>query len=861
MKKGQGGGAVIAFIIIATVAAGAYIIRTTDLVKRGAERTSQVRINHQVDSIGKGFLNYTIYAIKERWCMDESWGRDTRCGDGDMQAFLFHPRNLERLLWSNVAIDGIRERFIAKYTAPPTQSIGLSNISTAISIDKLADLGDAHPLNLILPKNVKGCFSHVSINIKKPNNATSYLQGDEVALHISTKFHHNGTSSTICNRIGSDIATEGFVVFFPRTLNQFGLIKSGDFDLSTIKGPKNSGGVHFWGDTYIQGDILIPRNGKAPVDFKGQVRLGNGIIRQGTEKYKVPADGTIQTKLQSGYTTFGGFLGGVGLDGEPDDGLSKLFDGSFSYPSNSLLGKCLPRLKVKNSPAETRNARLFAKGSGTSYTLALSSEDEFREYSYFGDGKTNYFVRAIEEDTHGIKVNYTSRSLDEKPIMKVDISAGSAVGTSLLIGRNTSVELDLFDREKFITDNKIDMSDSTNELTKELESNPAPRLILKFSTDRANRVEFNYILENSDSLKSDIYESLRKIDLKFVAFDFAIEGSNNPITGRRSARSHFPGPNDEHATNIMTIKTTVARTDPKPDSPKYIRSIKTLDSRGDEISSWQGATTTDGWAPLKQGESDPPYNLSMGSRKFIIPEYGISLASSKELDELCDFDATAKVAPQWDISFTENTKFSWLYNVTAPGISIADPSNVKPVDEYIFTSASMEPGTYQGVPTFSMAKRCIVPSNISLVFGMYVCEQLVIKDRRDPLTFIGTYIVNDISFSSSSVSRGVNFYSLWNSKAIDILQKRGDLVRKNKPAGSNACIFDQPGWSPNLDEATLEDFQNCSPMKFIYYGANNFNWTTVDPEIGLPPSGSHNQTMSKVPNRYRRYTATVVWVK
>lgn len=864
-RRRERGGAAIAFILIAAVAAGAYIMRTTDLVKRGSERTAQVRINHQVDSIGKGFLNYTIYAIKERWCMDESWGRDYACGGGDMSKFIYHPRNLERFLWSKVALDGIRDRYIAKYNQSPPQEVGMMNLSYSVPVERLSQLGETHPLNLILPSSVRKCFSSLAIDIQRPLNSSNYLKGDEVALHIFSKFISSGDSSKTCERINGDISSEAFVIFFPRTLNQFGVIKVGDLDISKIKGAKKSAGVHFWGDTYVQGDLSIPSSGYAPVDFKGTVRLGNGVIKQGSKRYQVPMDGTVASKLHSGYSTFGGLLGGVGLDGEPDEGLSYLFEGAYVYPTNSLLGKCIPRLKIKNSPSETRHARLFAQGSGSNYTLAISSEDEFREYSYYGDNNTGYYIRQLPEETQNIKANFSGLSTADRPVLKLDVSAGRSLKTSLLIGRNTEVALDMFDREAYIAQNELDMNDSENEKVKELLENPAPRLKLKFSTDRANRIDFTYEWENPNSLVSKIYEDLRTVDLNFNAFDFAIEGSNNPVYGNRTARSHFPGPNDTRVDNRLSIVSTVERIGPRHDGNYVLKGIDLEDSTGKSVSSWLSSSLTEGWAPMKVGESTPPYDIVTVNgrlvREYILPGLGISLATSKELDDLCNFDASATVTPEWDISFTQNTKFSWLYNVTSPGISILDPSNVKPVDEYVFDAASMSPGTYQGVPTFSMAKRCVVPSNISLVFGMYVCEELVVKERKDPLNFIGTFVVRNIQLSATSVSKGVNFYSIWNSHAIDILQKRGDLVRKNKAPGDNKCVFDQPGWSPELDEAMVEDFQSCSPMKFIYYGANNFNWTTIDPEIGLPPSGAHNQTMSKVPNRYRRYTATIVWVK
>ncbi len=50
-------------------------------------------------------------------------------------------------------------------------------------------------------------------------------------------------------------------------------------------------------------------------------------------------------------------------------------------------------------------------------------------------------------------------------------------------------------------------------------------------------------------------------------------------------------------------------------------------------------------------------------------------------------------------------------------------------------------------------------------------------------------------------------------------------------------------------------------MKFVIQGANNFNWTTVDPEIGIPATGASATTQSKIPGRYRRYVTSAMWVE
>jgi hypothetical protein len=53
----------------------------------------------------------------------------------------------------------------------------------------------------------------------------------------------------------------------------------------------------------------------------------------------------------------------------------------------------------------------------------------------------------------------------------------------------------------------------------------------------------------------------------------------------------------------------------------------------------------------------------------------------------------------------------------------------------------------------------------------------------------------------------------------------------------------------------------CSPAKFLYHGANNFNWTTVDPELGITPGVAQATTQSKITNRYRRFGHNIMWQK
>ena len=124
---------------------------------------------------------------------------------------------------------------------------------------------------------------------------------------------------------------------------------------------------------------------------------------------------------------------------------------------------------------------------------------------------------------------------------------------------------------------------------------------------------------------------------------------------------------------------------------------------------------------------------------------------------------------------------------------------------------------------------------------------------------MGTFIVKNLNINSSALSAGVNFYSIWSTGGIELLKEQRHL-RREKHA-TEACTFDKPGWFMGLDEDTLADYQSCSPAKFLYQGANNFNWTTIDPEIGITGAGSQVTTQSKVANRYRRYGVNVVWLR
>lgn len=966
----QRGSAAIFFMFVAAAASVFFLanINTISDMLMGVKKSQ--RKSYEMEKFLHGVLNYTVYAVKERWCMSKTWSQDENCGGVEMRDQVLNKLNLERLLWSQTANNAIKEMYEEKYSEVIPENPALDSLTASISISDLAKLELSHPLNLSLSEPIKRCLGSVEINLSRSKKPGNQPVGDEKVILINVRGIKNEAKN--CESIPGNPYLNSTVAFYPRTLNQFSVIKAGDLDVGNFVGTGSSKGVRFHNSVYVEKDFILRDSADYRVGFYDTVRIGGGNLRLNSSLYNPKTFGHSDERIYDQFSHVMALKGGVALENKVDEGLSPLFGNTFTYPENTLLSACIARAKLKDNPSLTNDARLWIKGKNGNFTLGLSQNDEFREYSYpFASGKTNEIFawddtdkNFSEAEERFLKAEIKNVGTFPYPVIKIGAQLNTNVSgfdqdkeyTSAVLGRDSSATIKLFDpqylqlledgisnKDNIVRSNNIVIEDypeldginlkddrqrfydvcnefedehkfrdvknesckkvhsgfndpgrdkecsdlspwdqgycfsKVNEINSrenqfedsrdrylsymaELKSNP-PEVEITLTPDLMNKLQMNIKLNNENKMNNPFVKPASELSLNISAFDFAVEGSSDPVDGKRRRWSDMPGPNedtnDTSEMNILKMKFN------RDYFSKNYYGLSYRNTEGDTITDTN--YSTNGWMLLKGDNSfwdnEPPTGEVDGNWVPLIPGDGITIAEAQNYDANCGGTSDAS-SSEWDVSFTENTQFSWLYSVQHSGVTIDDPSKVTPKPSHTFLEYDMDPTNYKGIPTISIVKECIVPSSIDLVFGFYVCEKLTIEGRSSPLKFIGTFIVKDFNFSTPAINAGIDFFSIWHPLAIEFLKLRGDLKKPSESYTANPkCQFNEPGWSPFLSDDLQMQYLECSPMKFVIQGANNFNWTTVDPEIGIPSSGASATTQAKIPGRYRRYVTSAMWVE
>jgi hypothetical protein len=375
-------------------------------------------------------------------------------------------------------------------------------------------------------------------------------------------------------------------------------------------------------------------------------------------------------------------------------------------------------------------------------------------------------------------------------------------------------------------------------------------------SQRADQLALSYKMEKINKLKSyDKFKELKGVRVILRPFDFGYNSFKNNIRmGLSVSEAAQPGPTEMHDSNFYhwgSLDSTEGRKlnrmylDIDADNSKVTlnRFVVGKDGKGKMTSSWSGTA----WKKLRlKEENNNSYRYVTSSDPKNI-NYKYPLEKSFEYNEVCD-DNVALSASDWDIDLSDTSQFSWTYQVEAPGIVIENPT-ITPLEEYKISDNSR---AFESTsPSVSIVNKCIIGKDATFVFGFYVCRELKIEARNKKLNIIGTFIVEKIDIDESAYAEGVNFYSIWEKDAIALLVDSGKL--KKSSTAAKGCEFsgEKSLWRSNLHIKDKDDLYGCSPVKFTKEGPDNFNWTTVDPEVGL--ISGQPATTQKIKNRYKRY--------
>ncbi|MBF0367488.1 MAG: hypothetical protein HQK50_18080 [Oligoflexia bacterium] len=196
----------------------------------------------------------------------------------------------------------------------------------------------------------------------------------------------------------------------------------------------------------------------------------------------------------------------------------------------------------------------------------------------------------------------------------------------------------------------------------------------------------------------------------------------------------------------------------------------------------------------------------------------------------------------FDQDFSGTSIYSWCYDLHG-GNTFA------PIESLVF---SHRPDEATGLSDLNrgvaQAVTCTIKATREYVYGMYVCKNLVIEaNSSKPLHLVGTFLVENIE----NKGRTVYWNSWWESEVLAGIQTQLWPTR--------SCSTTSSLWKNLIgDTAKQAELRSCSPTSLVFTsGADNFTWSTVDPEVGMSPTSISN--LYKIKGRFKRYILNEIY--
>lgn len=317
---------------------------------------------------------------------------------------------------------------------------------------------------------------------------------------------------------------------------------------------------------------------------------------------------------------------------------------------------------------------------------------------------------------------------------------------------------------------------------------------------------------------------------------FVTDRVHNNLPTDTSLYSITNGIDDAHVTQLNFDRA------PASGTPPVLTSMFTPTISG-------GAGTEAAIVPGTWNVGRPGIVSSIGITGIAPASIGETTSSSTNLDGIIENMAQEDIdcEPQHEsifgaadqgLSFTDQTRAIWLFHdpsaiptkaARGAGLTWNPLGNGAPV--------TLSPAETNGNFLIkSIVGTCIVDPAVSRLNGFFVCDRFVIPARTSPLTIIGTVIAGDISIDPSAVLRGIHWYSVFHSDALNLLRAPQVLTTGGTqavlgPSHPGTCEDpQQPAWS-QVGEYRYENLKECS-VESVLETAEPFNWTQMDPDCG-----------------------------
>lgn len=151
----------------------------------------------------------------------------------------------------------------------------------------------------------------------------------------------------------------------------------------------------------------------------------------------------------------------------------------------------------------------------------------------------------------------------------------------------------------------------------------------------------------------------------------------------------------------------------------------------------------------------------------------------------------------------------------------------------------------------SIRNTCTIAAAVTSINGFFVCKDLIIQPRSQPLRIIGTFIVlKNFIIDPSALRTGVTWQSIHNQNAVATMKNVGTPPLMRRANDTNcASLYNSnvPFWHPDPGLQILADRIRCSST-FLLQGKGPPRWTSVDPDCGRIGSSTNTQCLKRIRN-------------
>jgi hypothetical protein len=866
-------GNAIAFALIISIV-GAILV--TSIAQYFGNLTKTVYKNNDIGALRAALnsaMDYTVNGVRNRWCFTANWSPNVVCK-------LTDANNVERMLLSDEALRAIQVSMTADSYGGDISQVRTKSIKGTV---RWGDITPEHPLYYIV-KGLKDIGEDFVFNFNIIRIDSGVQKGREVAMQIEVELVLG--SGSLIRIVRPDktkdhtITVVSSVLIFPREINTNALMiannlfldrpdpgvegaANGNVYFHPFSSPGEAAGILFESPVFVNGNVYTPMPdapGYTPVTFGDKVILGAGVVLEAqgdTGSFAKPGTaGGFSDRFYSQSTTFGGFRKGVLLDPGRDKGLDVL--GKVDPPPAPIMTDadlCILRNAAKADLGVTRDTQLFLRvvsavdATGTYQFVAnIGAVDNFYEQ---GSESADQFL-SKSPATLAATVSHTSPA--NRPIFRMTVSlngykenTGAFVAADMGITSTLNIQMNPSDPSAILS-----ITTSPYVIDGNTQNNA-----VNITVNLINQANFSLLPYGVKVPGSTVTTSPEpRIDVNIEAFDVAYTtktaGGIKIESGRTKGSPGNkvicpPGSPGYNTTGVVNGQTYNCWDDYAwhPAMGKY---------KNNGFSFRQPLASSDKSYYLHRNAASAGY----AGGYHTCPDYDNALCPPIYKDiqkpqerDFVAFDKTCFTPPKgtdmfpsfgaadWAAaSFTQQARRSWGF--TEPGTSASEPGYNDGTLVIDKAWARLE-GTPK--PVFvvgAIYNKCVIRSDANFVAGFFVCDNLIIESRTEPLRIIGTFIVSKMSVADTALIAGIRWSNIFHPSAVYELRKAGILnaFDTNPPAppavpSSNDCdIASDPLWHPYPSIKKVQFLYKCNPIS-LRAKADPFQWTMIDPDCGL----------------------------